>query len=104
MLEVAKMVYRRLSVLVLLLMLTIGTIYIYYVTDGFSSVKHSLAIWCVYSFSTFFNLYFAYFNALLTGTGQIKEEKGYYIISYWLYYYIHYTSVLWYGVNECMYS
>lgn len=32
MLEVAKMVYRRLSVLVLLLMLTIGTIYIYYVT------------------------------------------------------------------------
>ena len=36
MLEVAKMVYRRLSVLVLLLMLTIGTIYIYYVTDGFS--------------------------------------------------------------------
>lgn len=81
MLEVAKMVYRRLSVLVLLLMLTIGTIYIYYVTDGFSSVKHSLAIWCVYSFSTFFNLYFAYFNALLTGTGQIKEEKKAIILS-----------------------
>lgn len=81
MLEVAKMVYRRLSILVLMLMLTAGTIYIYYVTDGFSSVRHSFIIWCVYSLSTFFNLYFAYFNALLTGSGQIKEEKKAIILS-----------------------
>ena len=100
MLEVAKMVYRRLSVLVLLLMLTIGTIYIYYVTDGFSSVKHSLAIWCVYSFSTF-----CLFQCFIDRNRANKGgKKSYYIISYCLYYNIHYTFVLWYGVNECMYS
>lgn len=75
MLGVAKLVYRRISVTALILLLTVGTVYIYKVTDGFTNVDNALFLWIIFSLSSFFNIYFAYFNALLTGSGQIKEEK-----------------------------
>lgn len=74
-LGVAKMVYRRLSITVLFVMLTFGSIYIYYVTNGFKTIDNSILIWAVFSISTFFNLYFSYYNALLEGAGQITEMK-----------------------------
>lgn len=74
-LNVAKMVYHRLSITVLLVMLTFGSLYIYYVTNGFKTVNNSIYIWIIFSISTFFNLYFSYYNALLEGAGQIKEMK-----------------------------
>lgn len=73
--DVAKRVYSRISIIVLLLMLTAGTVYISRVTEGFSLVKNSLAIWIVYSFSTFFNLYYTYYSSLLVGKGLVMESK-----------------------------
>lgn len=81
MISVAKMVYRRLSVVVLVLMLTGGTVYIYSITNGFSTIKNSFLIWIVYTISTFFNIYFSYYNALLTGSGKIMESKKAIIIN-----------------------
>lgn len=75
MIEVAKMVYRRLSLCVLAIMLTIGTYYVYRVTEGFSLVENSLAIWIVYCLSTYFNIYFSYYNSLMIGRGLIMEVK-----------------------------
>lgn len=75
MIQVAKKVYRILSVVVLVVMLTAGTAYIYYITQGFTSVHNSLLIWVVYSLSTYFQIYFTYYNSLLTGCGKIKESK-----------------------------
>lgn len=72
---VAKRVYLYMSLIVLVLMLSLGTWYIWNVTNGFTNVDNSFYIWCVYSISTFFNIYFFYYSSLLTGRGQIKESK-----------------------------
>lgn len=69
----ARYVYMRLGLMVLLLMLTAGTVYIYHVTNGFSSVSHSLWIWLLFSVSVFFNFYYKYYTALLTGTALMME-------------------------------
>ena len=73
--DVAKRVYFYMSITVLAIMLTLGTIYIYYVTDGFKTVHNTLLVWAVYSVSTYFNIYFYYYSSLLTGRGLIKESK-----------------------------
>ncbi len=89
---VAKKVYMYMSIAVLALMLTLGTWYIWSVTNGFTNVDNSLWIWLLYTVSTFFNIYFCYYSSLLTGRGFIKESKMavmtsrivYIIISYML--------------------
>lgn len=73
--EAAKFIYRRLSVIVLFLMLTFGTYYIYHVTNGFKDVKNTLLIWIVFSISNYFNIYFIYYRSLLTGSGKIYESS-----------------------------
>lgn len=88
--DVAKTTYRVMSLIVLAVMLSFGTWYIYTVTDGFSNVNDSFLIWILYSISTFFNIYFYYYSSLLSGSGQIKESKqallasriGYVILAY----------------------
>ncbi len=69
----ARFVYRRLSVLALIVMLTFGTGYIWYLTEGFTNVNNSLYIWILYSFSTYFNIYFSYYSSLLT---RQRNDKG----------------------------
>lgn len=88
--DVAKTTYKLMSLIVLVIMLSLGTIYIYSVTNGFKTVENSFIIWVLYSISTFFNIYFYYYSSLLTGSGQIKESKqallatriGYIILAY----------------------
>jgi len=75
MIHTARWVYRLLSLIVLAVMLTLGTVYIYRVTNGFTSVHNALYIWIVYSFSTFINIYYTYYTSLLTGKGMIMESK-----------------------------
>lgn len=71
----ARWLYRLLGGLVLVVMLTIGTAYVHRVTHGFTNVRHSFLIWVVYSFSIFFQIYYAYYGALLLGSGKIRESK-----------------------------
>ncbi|MCI5663361.1 MAG: polysaccharide biosynthesis protein [Mediterranea sp.] len=73
--KVAKLVYCFLASFSLILMLTLGTFYIYRITDGFVKIQHSLIIWILYSCSVFFNLYYTYYTSLLVGQGSIKESK-----------------------------
>lgn len=73
--DASKYLYKRLSIGVLLVLLTFGTLYISHVTKGFSNVDNSLYIWILYAFGTYFNIYFLYFNSLLTGAGLIKEQR-----------------------------
>ncbi len=75
MIGVAKMVYSRLAIFSLIMMLTIGSWYIYNVTSGFTSVNNSLIIWVLYSISIYFNIYFFYYSSLLTGKGLVMEAK-----------------------------
>lgn len=71
----AKFIYRRLSIIVLTLMLSLGTCYIHHVTHGFGDVDNSLWIWLAFCFSNFFNVYFIYYRSLLTGSGKIFESS-----------------------------
>jgi O-antigen/teichoic acid export membrane protein len=75
MIDVAKLVYRVMSMIVLLIMLSFGTWYIHKVTNGFANVDNSLLIWIVYTVSVFFNIYFCYYTSLLSGRGLVKESK-----------------------------
>lgn len=70
-LKTAQMVYRRLSLICLLIMATAGTGYIYHVTGGFNSVNNAFPIWLLFCLSTYFNIYFTYYNSLLRGSGLI---------------------------------
>ena len=73
--ETAKYLYRRISFFVLLLMITLGSAYMYRATNGFTSVNYSFYIWLLFSCSTFFNMYFMYYSSLLTGAAMIMESK-----------------------------
>jgi O-antigen/teichoic acid export membrane protein len=75
MINTSQYIYKILSFIVLFVMLTFGTLYIYKVTNGFSNVHNSLLIWIVYSISTFFNVYYTYYTSLLSGQGKIMETK-----------------------------
>lgn len=77
----ARYVYRRLSVIALVVMLSFGTVYIHHLTEGFTNIPHSLAVWILYSLSTYFNIYFSYYSSLLTGSGMIRESSQAAILS-----------------------
>ena len=86
-LKTAKYVYQRLSLVSLFIMLTLGTAYIYHITNGFVNVENSLIIWILFSISTYFSIYFSFYNSLLTGSGKVAEAnigtilaKGTYLI------------------------
>ena len=73
--DASKYLYRRISIGVLLLLITLGTLYMYKVTEGFNNVENSVLIWVLYSIGTYFNIYFLYYNSLLIGAGKIKEQR-----------------------------
>lgn len=75
MIKTSQYIYKIISYIVLFVMLTFGTLYIYKVTNGFDNVNNSLIIWIVYSISTFFNVYYTYYTSLLSGQGKIMETK-----------------------------
>ncbi len=75
MIHTAQFVYRRMGLIVLFTMLTLGTWYVYNVTNGFKTVENTLLIWLIFSFSVFFEIYYSYYSALLVGKGMIMESR-----------------------------
>lgn len=75
MIKTAQYIYKIISYIVLFVMLTLGTLYMYKVTHGIQNVHNSFIIWIVYSISTFFNVYYTYYTSLLSGQGKIMETK-----------------------------
>lgn len=71
----ARYVYKRLAIFAFVIMITVGTLYIYYATDGFTTVKNGAIVWFIFSISIFFNLYYSYYNVLLIGKGLITISK-----------------------------
>tara|TARA_B110000240_G_scaffold193010_1_gene238180 strand:- start:942 stop:2351 length:1410 start_codon:yes stop_codon:yes gene_type:complete len=75
MIHTAKVVYKRLAFVVLLLMISIGTLYISKVTNDFKTIENSFIIWMLFSVSISFNIYYSYYSSILIGAGKIKESK-----------------------------
>ena len=72
-LSTTKALYRFIAFSVLVLMLTVGSVYMYNATDGFNNVDNSLVIWGLFSLSTFINIYFTYYNSFLSGAAMVME-------------------------------
>lgn len=77
----AASVYRVISFLVIVVMLSLGTFYIKKVTNDFTLVNKSLYIWIFYTISVFFNMYFMYLNPMVMGKGLIKRNQQAIVIS-----------------------
>jgi O-antigen/teichoic acid export membrane protein len=90
----SQVVYRIIGLLVLVIMFTLGTWYIYKVTNGFTLVDHSLIIWLLYGISVFFNIYYMYLNSLLTGKGAIAESRKALVYSRIIYICVAYVLLL----------
>lgn len=73
----AKYLYLRIAIFVSIGMLTLGTLYVWNATNGFTLVENSLYIWLLFTLGTFFAFYFKYYTTLLLGAAQLKEyNKG----------------------------
>lgn len=73
--KTARRIYLFVSIIASFFLLTLGTWYVYRVTEGFTLVGNAVLVWCVFCLSSFFNIYYLYFNAFLQGRGLIKENK-----------------------------
>lgn len=71
----AKHIYGVLSILSIILLLCVGTPYVYKVTDSFAAVPNCVSTWIIYSLGIFFQVYFTYYSSMLIGAGLIKEQK-----------------------------
>jgi O-antigen/teichoic acid export membrane protein len=71
--EVGRFVYKRLAAIALILLLSIGSWYIWHVTNGGVEVSNSFLVWLVFSVGVYFNIYFAHYQSLLIGAGLIRD-------------------------------
>ena len=73
--DVTKQLFRKLSILILLVLLTLGSWYMYHVTKGFTLVDNSFIIWIIFSVSNYFSILYKYLDTILIGRGLIQESK-----------------------------
>ena len=70
--DTCRLIYFIISLIALVLLLTVGTIYINNISKTINGNQHMIA-WFIYAFATFINLYYGYFASFLRGVGAIKE-------------------------------
>ena len=73
-LRACKTIYLRISSLALILLLSVGTAYIIYVSRHVDSIEHLIA-WIIFSIAVFLNLYYGYYASFLRGVGAVGEAN-----------------------------
>lgn len=73
--ETAKRIYLYISLSSLICLLSLGSWYAYSITEGFSIIDNAHIVWGIFCISSFFNIYYLYYNAFLQGKGLIKESR-----------------------------
>jgi len=68
----SKRIYFIISLTALVILLTLGTFYIIYISDNINGNKHIIA-WFIYCIGVYLNLYYGYYSALLRGVGAISK-------------------------------
>ncbi|WP_316801208.1 O-unit flippase-like protein [Pedobacter frigidisoli] len=69
----AKKIYQLISVIVFVILITLGTYYIYSVTSNLPDQSYLVECWVLYLSISVINFYYYYFNPLLLGRGLVKE-------------------------------
>lgn len=72
----ARKFYGYMSIVILAILLTLGTWYIYNFTEGFTIIKNSLEIWICFSISIVFDFFYKYYTPLLMGRGMISQVNN----------------------------
>lgn len=67
-----KRIYLLISLIALIILFTIGFIYIFYISRNMSGYNHIIA-WVIYSIGVFLNLYYGYYNTFLRGVGAVSQ-------------------------------
>ncbi|MEN1968868.1 O-unit flippase-like protein [Lentibacillus sp. N15] len=79
-LSTCEKIYFIISLIALILLLTIGTFYILYISQHLSGNNYIIA-WIIYSVAVFLNLYYGYYATFLRGVGAISKVNKARIIS-----------------------
>lgn len=79
-LNTCRRIYMFISIGVLILMLTIGSLYIYKITKDIDGYTHYYA-WIIYTLSVFLNLYYNYFDSFLRGVGNVFQAQKNRVVS-----------------------
>ena len=69
--DACRVVYRAISVVVLLILSTAGTAYVLNVSSGLD-VREVLPAWIIFCLAILLNIYFSYYESLLRGVGQFS--------------------------------
>lgn len=69
----SKKIYRNISVLTILILSTLGSFYVYYISPKDQYLESNLIAWFIFIIGTVLSLYYSYFTPLLLGRGLIKE-------------------------------
>ena len=73
-LSTCKLIYFIISVVALIILSSVGTIYIIHISQNFVGYTH-LTAWGIYVLATFLNLYYNYYDSFLRGVGAIKRAN-----------------------------
>ena len=76
----SKLIYLLLSLIALTVIVSIGTLYIYEITNN-SSIKNIEYTWFIFCAGIFLNIAFNFWTPLLKGIGQIKQSQKALVIS-----------------------
>lgn len=73
-LYVCRRVYMIIAVIILILMLSVGTLYVYHIASHLD-VKIVIIAWSLYSLGVFLNMYYNYYDSFLRGIGAVKQAS-----------------------------
>lgn len=73
-LSTCKLIYFIISVAALVILSSVGTMYIMNISKNIVGYTHLIA-WGIYVFATFLNLYYNYYDSFLRGVGAIKRAN-----------------------------
>ena len=71
---VCRTIYAYVSIGVLILLFSLGTVYIAHISNEIEGNMHLIA-WIVYALATFLNLLFGYYSSFLRGVGDIVDAN-----------------------------
>lgn len=89
-----KKFYASVSMGVMVILLTLGSWYIYQQIDHSPAYREVMIAWCIYIISVVLNFYYSYYSALLTGRGFIKENNQLIIITRFSYIFLATVGLL----------
>lgn len=78
--ETCKKIYLIIALCALFILITFGSVYIYYVSSSIFN-KSIIISWIIYSLAIFLNLYYGYYATFLRGVGAICEYNKINVLS-----------------------